>query len=168
MGGMRKRNSMLLLEMIVAFTLMGGVIAILMSGLFDVIQAKKLIKKERHRILTEQRLKLRFGILFKNVLDVKLLPNQTDYYILYKGSIDPDPAFRGEMEALLQLTNNTLTLTSYPPEGIPRREVLSEQVKDIDIQYFDEEATEFLALFPKNKVRLMKVFINGNELPLFL
>lgn len=165
---MRKRHPMLLLEMLIAFTLMGGVIAILMTGFFDVIHAKKLIKIDREKILTEQRLKLRFGVLFKNVLDVKLLPNKTDYYIRCKGNIDPDPAFRGEVQALLQLKNNTLTLTSYAPEGLPRREVLSEQVTSMEIKFFDEEATDFLTHFPKNKVRLMIVKIDKMELPLFL
>lgn len=159
---------MLLLEMLIAFTLMTGVIAILMSGFFDAIRAKKLVKQEREQILTEQRLKLRFGVLFKDVLDVKSLPNQTGYYIRYKGGIDPDPHFRDELEALLQLNNNILTLTSYPPEGAHRHEVLCEQVTGMKIEFFDEQTAKFENSFPKNKLRLMKVTLDKMELPLFL
>ncbi len=158
---------MLLLEMLIAFSLMAGVIAILMSGFFGAITAKKLVKHEREQILNEQRLKLRFGVLFKEILDVKPLPNK-DYYIRYKGGIDPDPRFRAEVEALLQLKNNTLTLTSYSPEGTPRREVLSEQVTKMEIEFFDEQTGKFETSFPKHKPRLMKVKVNGNDLPLFL
>ena len=158
---------MLLLEMLIAFSLMVGVIAVLMYGLFDAIQAKNRVKKDREQIITEQRLRLRFQLLFKDATDIKRI-SDNNYYIRYKGGIDPDPHFRNEVEALLELKNNILTLTSYPPEEAARRELLCEHILSIEVLLFDEQAEEFLPTFPKHKPRLMKVKVSGKELPLFL
>ena len=106
---MRKRHPALLLEMMIAFTLMGGVIAILLNGFYDAIKAKNLLKQDREKILQLQRLKFRFAALFNNVTDIKCLSDNV-YYIRYKGAIDHERAFRREVEAILQIKNNILSL----------------------------------------------------------
>ncbi len=167
MLGMRKRHPALLLEMIIAFTLMGGVIAILLNGFYDAIKAKNHLKQDREKILKLQRLKLRFEALFKNVTDVKCLSDNV-YYIRYKGNVDHERAFRAEVKAVLQIKNNILSLTCWPKKGSRRHEILSEEANSIKLELFDEKKGEFSKKYPPNKPRLIKVTFNQEELPLFL
>lgn len=147
--------------------IMVGVMAMLLTGFYSAIYNKNQVKVVKERVLSLQRLKLRFAALFKDVIDVKLI-SENAYYIKYKGGVDHNRNFRGEVEAVLKIKNNVLTLTCWPNEGDPRREVLSENVKSLSMEFFDEKAGGFHPPFPKQKPRMMKVFINGQEIPLFL
>jgi hypothetical protein len=167
MLGMRKRHPALLLEMIIAFTLMGGVIAILLNGFYEAIKAKNHLKQDREKILTLQRLKTRFAALFKNVIDVKCLSDNV-YYIRYKGAVDHERSFRSEVEAVLQIKNNILSLTSWPQKGGPRHEILSEGANLLKLELFDEKKGEFSKKYPSPSPRLIKITFNNEELPLFL
>ncbi len=167
MLGMRKRHPALLLEMIIAFTLMGGVIAILLNGFYEAIRAKNQLKQDRAKILALQRLKNRFAALFQNVIDVKCLSDNV-YYIRYKGAVDHERSFRSEVEAILQIKNDILSLTSWPKKGNPRHEILSEGANLLKVELFDEIKGEFSKKYPSPNPRLVKITFNNEELPLFL
>jgi hypothetical protein len=164
---MQKRYPALLLEMMIAFILMGGVIAILLNGFYDAIKAKNRLKQEREKTLGLERLKLRFEALFKNVVDVKYV-SENIYYIRTKGAVDHERLFRGEVEAVLQIEKNILSLTSWPKKGTPRHEVLSEEASTLKLEIFDEKKGKFSEKYPFHKPRMMKVTLNQVELPLFL
>jgi type II secretory pathway pseudopilin PulG len=165
-GGM-KRRPLLLLEMMIAFLIMGGAITMLFTGFLDAIRAKTMIRQQKEEILALHRLKLRLSLLFKDAIDVRKTPSDL-YYIKHKGGIDPDPDFRLEVESVLQLSNNVLTLDSWPESGAPRREVLGENIKSIELKFFNEKEGKFLPEYPKEKPIMIKVKINDKAIPLFL
>ncbi len=169
MDGMIKRRPMLLLEMLIALVLMSGVLAFLFTGFYDAIKAKNFVKAEKEKILSEERLKLKFYTLFKNIIDIKPLGDNT-YSLKYNGGIDPDPEFCTDLKAMLVLKDKRLTLITYSPEkeGAPRQELLSDSVDTLQFEYFDEKVGTFLPTFPKHKPLMVKVTINETILPLFL
>lgn len=156
-----KRRSFLLLEMMIAMAIMAGAIAMLFSGFYSAIHNKNKVKNERERVLGLQRLKLRFEILFKDVIDVKEI-SQSEYYVKYQAGIDPDFKFRGERECILNLTKKTLTLTTWPEEGNPRYEVIAENITSLSFEFFDEAEGQFKPTYPKKKPPMMKIVLNGN------
>ncbi len=162
-----RRSPALLLEMMIALVLMSGVMGILFTGFYNAIKAKNFIKKEKEKTLNLQRLKLRFTLLFKEVLDVKKLTTG-GYYLHYHAGIDPNPHFRTNVEAVLKIRNRVLSLTSWPPKEAPRSEVLSENIESFHVEFFDETAGVFLETYPNEKPFMMKVFINQEVIPLFL
>ena len=162
-----KRRPLLLLEMMIAFLIMGGAIVMLFTGFLDAIRAKTMLRQQKEEILALHRLKLRLSLLFKDVVGVRKIPSDL-YYIKYKGGIDPDPDFRLEVESVLQLSNNVLTLVSWPESGAPRREVLGENINSITLEFFDEKEGKFLPEYPKQKPIMIKVEVNEKVIPLFL
>ncbi len=171
MVGMRKRCPFLLVEMMIAFIIMTGVMALLFTGFYSAIKAKNRIKSEKEKVMNLQRLKMRFAILFKDVIDVKQAPDKTCYYIRYQGRVDRDPGFRSEVEAILQIKNKTLTLTSWSKNGPYRQEILSTNIDEIKLMFFDEKEGGFNPQYPPKKPFMIQVIINGSEkeaLPLFL
>jgi hypothetical protein len=167
---MKRRHSFLLLEMMIALVIMAGVTALLFSGFYSAIHGKNIVKKERERILNLQRLKLRFAVLFKDIIDIKPI-SENAYYILYKGGIDHNPGFRGEVESILKLNNKALTLTTWAEKEEPRRELIGENISSIHFLFFDAAEGKFTPEYPKQKPPMMKVVLNQNDketLPLFL
>jgi hypothetical protein len=164
---MKKRHPFLLLEMIIALAIMAGVMGLLFTGFYGVIKAKERVEKERERVLSLQRLKLRFSLLFKDVIEVSAL-SEREYRIKHRGGIDPDPRFRTEIETILKLQGKVLTLSSLPEEGAPRQETLGEQIETIRFEFFDEKEGTFTPHYPRRKPFMMKVILNQKELPLFL
>jgi hypothetical protein len=170
MDGMMKRRPMLLLEMLIAFLIMSGVIAFLFAGFFDAIKARNLVKTEKEKILSDERLRLKFYTLFRNIIDIKPLENNS-YRLKYNGGIDPEPAFHNtELEAVLTLKNKSLELVTYSPDKDtpPRKELLSEHVDSLGFEFFDKKTGGFTSDFPKHKPCMMRVFINQKPMPLFL
>ena len=105
---------------------------------------------------------------FLNLQEIFYIRKSKIYYIKYKGGIDPDPDFRLEVESVLQLSNNVLTLVSWPESGAPRREVLGENINSITLEFFDEKESKFLPEYPKQKPIMIKVKVNEKVIPLFL
>ena len=162
-----KRRPALLLELMIAFILMGGVVSIMMTGFFDAIRTKNAARKEKEIILTRHRLMLRFSNLFKKVkLIHKLGPNE--YFVRCSGGVDPDPSFRQEIDVVVRVKENKLTLYSFPLKGPSRREILAENVQAIKLIYFDEEEGKFSEKFPVQKTNMVKIQINNETLPIFL
>lgn len=162
-----KRRPMLLLEMLIAFLLMGGVITMLMTGFFDAIRAKNIGRKEKEEILTYHRLLLRFSTLLKDVIEIHQVDKS--YYIRCLGGADPDPHFRLEVDAVLGINDKKLMLFTFPPEGSPRREVLAENIESIQFLFFNEKSGTFEEKFPEQKTSMVQIVINSKErLPIFL
>ncbi|MGH2638637.1 MAG: PulJ/GspJ family protein [Rhabdochlamydiaceae bacterium] len=165
---MKKRYPILLLEMVIALVIMAGVMGLLFTGFYEAIKAKNSVKKEKEKILTLQRLKLRFAILFKDIIDVKQISDQ-EYYIRYQGGVDPSPNFRSEIEAILKISKKVLTLTCWPEKGDLRREIFAENVESIHFKFFDEKEGKFTSHCPHQKPFMIKVILNEKEaIPLFL
>jgi type II secretory pathway pseudopilin PulG len=163
-----KRRPLLLLEMMIAFLIMGGAITMLFTGFLDAIRAKNIIRQEKEQIMASLRLKLRLAQLFKDVIDVKEISSNA-FFIKYKGGIDHDPNFRLEMESILQAQNKVLTLVSWPENGPPRCEVLSENVETIYFEFFNEIEGQFKKEYPQQKPSMMRVTITPKMvLPIFL
>jgi hypothetical protein len=167
MVGMQKRRTLLLLEMMIAMLIMVGVMSMVFAGFYSAIHNKNKIKIEKEKILRLQRLKLRFALLFKNVIDVKKV-SEGAYYIKYRGGIDPNPDFRSDVNALLKLKNNNLILSCWAEKEEQRHELLSENVKELKLEFFDEKKGKFDLEYPKKKPRMMKVSVDKEVLPLFL
>ena len=165
-----KRRPVLLLELLTAFILMGGVLALLMSGFSDAIKAKNLMRHEKEKILTRARLQLKFSALMKEMISgVEIEENQ--YYFRCKGGADPDPAFRSDLDAVLCLREKKLILFTFPELGLPRHELLAENISAIEFKFFDDEKGAFSHIAPKSP-RMIKVILNKNKedetLPIFL
>ena len=167
MERMKKRRPFLLLEMMIALVLMSTVMAMLFSGFYGAITAKNKARQEKERALNFERLRLRFGILFKDVIDFKKI-STGDYYIKYKGGMDHKPNFRSEIEAILRLKDKILTLISWTENGEPRKEILGENIEDLSFDFFDVKTGIFDPQYPKKKPFMMKIKVNGTELPIFL
>ena len=164
---MKSRRPFLLLEMMIALVIMTGVLSLLFTGFYSAIQAKNKLKANKEKVIERERLKLRFAILFKNVIDVKEIPGE-GYYIRYQGGPESDYNFRSEIEAFLRTKNNILALTCWPKKGNPREEILSTNVASLKLEFFNEKEGQFLSHYPPKKPFMMKVVINKNPLPLFL
>ena len=162
-----KRRPALLLELMIAFVMMGGVVAMLMSGFFDAIKAKGVGRREKETVLQRHRLMLRFGHLLKQVrLIHELAPNE--YFIRCSGGVDPDPDFREEIDVVVRVKENRLTLYSYPAKGRVRKEVLAENVQTLKIVCFDEKEGKFSDQYPVQKTNMVKIQLNNEMLPIFL
>lgn len=164
---MKSRRTFLLLEMLIALSIMAGALSLLFIGFYGTIRAKNTLKSDKERIIERERLRLRFAILFKKVICVKECQDE-GYYIRYQGDVESDSHFRSEIEAFLRVENKTLKLTCWPPSGTPREEILSTNISTITLQFFDAKAGQFLEPYPNTKPFMMKVILNDNPIPLFL
>jgi len=162
-----KRRPILLLELLTAFILMGGVIALLMSGFFDAIKAKNIAREDKDNILTRHRLQLKFASMLKSCISAVAL-EENKYYFRFMGGADPDPEFRQEVDAVLQLKDKKLILYTYPTKGKERRELLAENVGTIKFEFFDEEKKDFIAMAYQQLPRMVKITLDEEVLPIFL
>lgn len=168
---MQKRRPFLLVEIMIALVIMASAVSLLFTGFYGAMKGRLGVEKKREEVLELQRLRLKFSILFRDVIQVEPLEERESYYLRYQGGIDPDPRFRSEIEAVLQVKNKQLTLTSWSKEGAARRELLSNRTRHIQLLFFHEEKGEFKDEFPPQKPVMMKVILNKNKketIPLFL
>ena len=146
----------------------------LLSSYRELVLAKTLLRKDKERILTQQRVELRLAQVFSKLEKIK--SENKSFFLTFDNGLDSDPAFRGVIEGTLYIDKEKrLTLATWPQENSkdkPRVEVLMENIDDFKLRFLDTGLAGFVEDYPKEKPSMMKVFLESNNntttLPLIL
>lgn len=166
---MKRRQPILLLELLITLLIMGIVLEMLFLGYRQALVAKQKLYEEKEIVLGRQRLLLRLGTVFQTLQSCQKVAE--GWFLHYDGGMDPEAHFRGPLEALLCIRGGKLLLISWPNEGLPRVETLYEDrnCKTLSFEFFNSKTGTFQSSFPETKPCMMKIKIDSSlELPFFL
>ena len=166
---MKRRQSILLLELLISLLIMGIVLEMLFLGYRQAVFTQQKFCKEQEIVLRRQRLLSRLGTVFQTLQSCQKVTE--GWFLRYDGGMDPEIHFRGPLEALLSVKGGQLLLISWPQAGPPRVETLYEDkdMKTLSFQFFDSKRGEFRPLFPETPPIMMKLIIDSTlVLPFFL
>ncbi len=124
---MRKR-SLTLLEIIIAFTLLGFLLTALLPIYFQTKKQQILFEKGKEEILQRLRFYFRIKHLFENS-SIKV--NKEGHLVFtYDNPLDPDENFRTKVTSTLKWNGQQIVLNTTSENGIPKPpEILWETVK---------------------------------------
>jgi competence protein ComGC len=150
---MRKKRTFTLLEIVVATCLL----AILLSGLFTtfhhILKTHFEVKDKKQKAfqleLFQQRMKNLFSCQKKVWIENHPDLNQSALHLIYEEKLDHDLARTGSQEGIFYLQDKKLYFVSWTEEGLPRIEVLLDQVDDLTCQLFDRKKREWVSAWPK-------------------
>ncbi len=123
---MRKR-SLTLLEVIIAFTLLGFLLTALLPIYFQTKKQQILFEKGKEEILQRLRFYFRIKHLFENSATVKI---EKDHLVFtYDNALDPDKSFRANVASTLKWNGKEIVLKTASKSGQSRPdEILWEKV----------------------------------------
>ncbi len=163
------KRSFLLLEFMIALSLLGIIVAFLFSTYRDLSLTKTILQKERQEILSRQKLQLRLGQIFSqlNTLEIK---QPHSYTFTYDNGTDPDLQFCGLLTGHLQIDpKHRLVLVSTSNQGPTRQEILGEEIKSFELKFFNRQKGEWENKYPSEKPFMMQLTLNHSiTLPFFL
>ncbi|CAM0117907.1 DUF1494 domain-containing protein [Rhabdochlamydiaceae symbiont of Dictyostelium giganteum] len=169
---MKQRRSFLLLELLIAFSLMAVVIQMLLRGYQEFMTIKHELKEERASLLDRQCLSLKL----KNILNSLTSCTLTDQglCLIFDHQMDADPLFRGTLKALLYAENHHVILLSWKDPSVYRKDILyyHPDFSSLECCFFDQNLGEFTKTPPLDVPLMMKLRLHHQthswELPFFL
>lgn len=166
---MKRRQPILLLELLISLLLMGIVVETLFLGYRQAAVSRQQLYEEKEVVLERQRLLLRLSAVFQTIQSCQQVAE--GWFFSYDGGIDHEARFRGPLDALLCIKNGRLLLISWAKDRVSRVETLYEhpQCKTLSFDFFDSKSGSFKSIFPESKPCMMKLKIDSLfELPFFL
>lgn len=180
---MVSKKNFLLLEILIALSLMGTMISLLFSFMVQSLRVEKKIEKARLAILERQNLHIRLQDLLTSLspqgnqpaLYSQKFPKEENESLVafFDNGIDPDPLFSGIVTGRIYIDeDHNLTLVYWPLEGEKRRlwrkEILFTNVSKISMQYLGESHISNVqdllkpkatwdTTWPKNKAELPSI-----------
>lgn len=167
----RKKLPLSLLEITIAMSL----VALLFSALFygyQVMARKRInMQQKKQHLLLKNMMFTRLSQIFakisaQNESDEKngewifvTIPSPAAHGLAlvftYDNGIDPDPAFCGNVRAMLYLSKqNALCLVTWSSAKDPRKEVLLEQCAELRFEFFDVEQKKWIPNWEKDDITL--------------
>lgn len=162
----QRKRSILLLEMVISLILFGIIIGILFSSYREFSIAKISIAKDKTALLEKQKLQLRLGQIFSQLKTLKIEDGACK--LTYDNGLDPEPEFRGILEAMLYLDKGRLAFVSWPEKGVGRKEILLDKTDSFALEFFDSKKGVWTSQFPEQKPLMMKMKIDKTTYPFFL
>ncbi|MGR3973812.1 MAG: hypothetical protein QRY72_04515 [Candidatus Rhabdochlamydia sp.] len=169
---MSRKRSFLLLELLIAFSLMAIIMQLLFSGYHQFIILKSQLQQETSLIMDRQRLFLKLKAPFSSLTSCALTP--FGLYFTYENSRDIDPAFRGSLKAVLYVEDQTLILLSWVSSSVYRKERIyyHPQLISLSPLFFDPQTAQLTPHVPQDPLLIMKLKLEHEthtwELPFFL
>ena len=163
------KRPFLLLEFMIALSLLGIIVAFLFSSYRDLSLTKAVLQKERGEILSRQKLQLRLGQVFSGLRTLEL-KHPHCCTLTYDNGTDPDIQFCGLLEGQLHTdAKNRLVLVSTSKQGSQRQEILGEDIKSFELKFFNRQKGEWENKYPSEKPFMMQMVVNKSvTLPFFL
>lgn len=163
---MRKR-CLTLLEVVIALSLTAILLSVLFGAQWSSHKAQAKIEAKKREVLPRQRLQLKLFPILTSAKAFRLDENG-GLIVEYSGQLDRDARFRGPLTSLLRLQDNSLCLFTWPEDGIPRTEVLLENVECLSFRFFYPSKKKFDDFDPEEKATMLKIKAGAVEFPFFL
>lgn len=177
---MTSKKPFLLLEILIALSLMATVISLLFSFMVQSLRVEKKIEKARLAILERQHLQIRIQDLLTTLSPYGGLPalytqkfpkeEQESLIACFDHGIDPDPSFSGVVTGRIYIDeDHNLCLVCWPCEGEKkqqwRKEILLPNVSSFSVQFLASSMqghpkhtkTIWNTSWPKNKGTLPSI-----------
>lgn len=154
------------MELVISLVLFGAIIGILFSSYREFSIAKTSLRKEKELILNRQKLQLRLGQIFSHLKTLKM--DNASCLLSYDNGIDPNPDFRGILEAMLFIDKGRLALVTWPEKGVGKKEFLLESASSFSFSFFDAKTGGWTSEYPEQKPLMMKFEVDKTTYPFFL
>jgi hypothetical protein len=183
----RKKNSFILLEIIISMSLVAIILTVLFQFYTQIIITDKKIEKAKTKVFARQHLHLRLHTIFSQIIPPFHSANEfytshfhsflTDKKItlefFFNNGIDPDPLFSGIIIGRLFYKDNCLKMKIFPTdknEKIFREEILIKNIKNYKIFFLGKKENEIgeIQSISKDFSWLNSWKKNKHELPLYI
>ena len=154
----KKKRPFLLLEILVALSLMAMLLSLLFSFLVQSLRVESKMEKAREQILERQNLQVRIQDILTSLritgkgspLYTQKFPKEENYSLiaLFDNGIDPEPPFSGAVIGRIYIDENQDLVLSYWPSDSDekerhwRKEILFANVSDIQLFFLSPDERE--------------------------
>jgi type II secretory pathway component PulJ len=158
------KRPFLLLECLIALSLLSIIIAFLLSFFCDLTWSKTTLQKEREQILCRKKMELRLGQILSH------LTTAENCEVSYDNGIDCEPLFCGVLKGSLHCDEQKrLLFVSTSSKGDTRKEILYENVHCCELQFFNRKTGVWENRYPESQPFMAKLILNQTVvIPFFL